>query len=95
MSYPMFGLFAINQLNDQDFTISFQIPDNCSYQLSPSSSGNYVISIKLNPGQTEPSSNFVSYEEPTSSSGKALNIIFEQYEKSGVIIRRPKIGVES
>lgn len=93
MSNPMFGLFAINQENETDFNLTFQIPDNCSYEMVPSG-GTYLISIKLNPGQNEPSTVLVGYEEPLSTSTKMLNVNFEQHQKSGVIIKKPKIGVE-
>ena len=93
MSNPMFGLFAINQESETDFNLIFQIPDNCSYELVPSG-GSYLISIKLNPGQNDPSTNFISYEEPLSTNTKLLNVDFEQHQKSGVIIKKPKIGID-
>ena len=84
MSYNMLGLYDFNKINSSQFKITFQIPDNCFYSFSQLN-GEYFILIKLNPGQTQPSTLFIGYSENAQIINQQLVTKFEQYEKSGVV----------
>jgi hypothetical protein len=93
MAYTMLRLYDFDkQLND-DFNISFEIPDNCNYVFSQNN-GEYYIKIKLNTGQAGPSKTFVKFTEKATPTNQVLITNFEQYEKSGVIIKKPKGTIE-
>ena len=93
MVYNMLGLIATQEINDKEIQLSFEIPDNCFYDFT-NNSGNCTVSIKLNPGQTDPSTNFVNQTEVVNISNNVFNTKFEQYEKSGNIIKKPNLTVE-
>lgn len=89
----MLGSISLAQENITDFSITFQIPDNCFYNVS-ASNGCYTIAIRLNPGQTQPSTSYINCKEPAKGVTKQLVTQFEQYEYSGNIIRKPKGSVD-
>jgi hypothetical protein len=93
MTYTMLGLFSFAKENSEDFLITFEIPDNCFYEFTIAS-GVYTIAIKLNPGQTLPSTTFMECKEKACIINKTLVTNFEQYLKSGVVIKKPKANIE-
>ncbi|SFB26678.1 hypothetical protein SAMN05660845_2293 [Flavobacterium swingsii] len=88
MTYDMLGLFSFSKVNADDFEICFEIPDNCFYVLTPSATS-YKIDIKLNPGETQPSTTFVGCKETVPILNNKLIANFEQYKYSGVILKKP------
>ena len=92
MTYDMLGLFIFDKINANDFEISFEIPDNCFYIFTTSATG-YKIAIKLNPGQTQPSTTFVGCKETAPIINNKLNVNFEQYQYSGVILKKPNTAI--
>ncbi|WP_395077508.1 hypothetical protein [Flavobacterium sp.] len=84
MSYNMLDLYNFNKINNSEFKITFEIPDNYFYNFSELN-GEYFIAIKLNPGQTQPSTSFVGHSEKALIINQTLVTKFEQYEKSGVL----------
>ena len=86
MSYNMLGLYYFNKINNSEFKITFEIPDNCFYDFSQLN-GEYFIAIKLNPGQTQPSTSFIGHSENALIINQILVTKFEQHEKSGVLKR--------
>ena len=93
MIYKMLGLIASQEINAKEMMLSFEIPDNCFYVFS-NNAGICVVGIKLNPGELEPSNTFVSNSETVDISSNVFEANFEQYEKSGNVIRKPKIHFE-
>lgn len=92
MTYDMLGLFSFNKVNEDDFEICFEIPDNCLYIFTPLATS-YTITVKLNPGQTQPSTTFVSCKETASILNNKLIANFEQYKYSGVILKKPSTTI--
>ncbi|WP_394758220.1 hypothetical protein [Flavobacterium sp.] len=92
MTYDMLGLFTFDEVNANDFDITFQIPDNCNYDFTESN-GIYTIAIKLNPGETQPSTTFIPFKETAAILNKSLITNFEQHQKSGVIIKKPVVNI--
>lgn len=92
MTYSMLGLFSFSKENADDFDISFEIPDNCFYIFTASAMG-YTIAIKLNLGQTQPSVTFVGCKEPQPIINKKLIANLEQYQYSGIILKKPTTTV--
>jgi hypothetical protein len=88
MTYEMLGLFSFSKVNANDFQICFEIPDNCFYVLTPSATS-YTIVIKLNPGETQPSTTFIGCKETAPILNNKLITNFEQYKYSGVILKKP------
>lgn len=93
MSYNMLGTYTFNEVSYGNFEIRYEIPDNCESYIDEAA-GEYVISIKLKDGETEPSKDFIDTRSNASKIGSSLVITFAQYEYSAPIIRKPKIGVE-
>jgi len=87
-TYTMLGIYTFEQTNNDDFKVDFEIPDNCYYDFDEVSD-EYVIAIRLNPGQTDPSTNFTSCTETAPVIKNAFITTFEQHERTGVI-RKPK-----
>ncbi|WP_395057965.1 hypothetical protein [Flavobacterium sp.] len=87
MTYDMLGLFSFSKLNTNEFEICFEIPDNCFYVLTPLATS-YIITVKLNPGETQPSTTFVSCKETATTLSNKLIANFEQYKYSGVILKK-------
>ena len=84
----MLGLIASQEISEKEMLLSFEIPDNCFYDFS-NNLGDCTVSIKLNLGQTNPSTTFVSNSEIVDISSNVFQAKFEQHEKSGNIIRKP------
>ena len=93
MTYTMLGLFSFAKENSEDFLITFEIPDNCFYEFTVFT-GVYTIAIKLNPGESQPSTAFMECKEKASIINKTLITNFEQFQKSGVVIKKPKTTFE-
>ncbi|MGH2665442.1 hypothetical protein [Flavobacterium sp.] len=92
MTYDMLGNYSFEQMNASDFRAAFEIPDNCFYNLTEAS-GEYTIAIKLNPGEKEPSTSFKNETATVSFINNTIDTIFEQYEKSGAVIRKPRVVI--
>ncbi|MFC4815799.1 MULTISPECIES: hypothetical protein [unclassified Flavobacterium] len=87
-TYTMLGDYTYEKENSSQFRIIFNIPDNCNYNLDLSG-GKYTIEIRLNPKETQPSSTFIEQSEIVNMIGNGLDFKFEQYEASGVVIKKP------
>lgn len=92
MNYSMFGVFTLIQNSECDFTLEFQIPDNCSYVVN-SVDDVFDLAVKLNPGQSAPSARFNNCKEEMNINGRVLTINVCQHEKSGTVIKRPTVIV--
>jgi hypothetical protein len=92
MTYDMLGVFSFDEVNTENFQLSFEIPDNCNYEFT-AAAGVCTIAIKLNPGQNEPSKNFVNCKETSVIINKKAIANFEQYQKSGVTIKKPNVTI--
>lgn len=67
----LLGTYSTARINTNSYSLTFSFPDNCNALVSHKD-GVYGVIIKLNKGQTQPSSNYVTD-----------NVICEQY--NGVI----------
>jgi hypothetical protein len=92
MTYDMLGTFTFNEIDADFFRISFKIPNNCNYTITESS-GDYTIAIQLNAGQTNPSTTFMNCDEDVEILNKTFVTTFEQHDKSGIIITKPKVTI--
>lgn len=91
-TYSMLGMYSLDKINANQFNLVFNIPDNCYHEIVLAA-GKYTISVKLNPGQTSPSTTFVEKTELLNLSSGNLNYKFEQYESSTTIVRKPSGGI--
>ncbi|MEO8516036.1 MAG: hypothetical protein ABI426_04790 [Flavobacterium sp.] len=91
--YDMLGAYSYDQTDASNFELTFEIPDNCFYAVTPST-GAYSVAIKLNPGETVPSTTFMRCAEDLTISTKTVSTCFEQYLKTGTIIKKPKIDIQ-
>ena len=91
--YDMLGNYSYSQIDASTFELNFEIPDNCFYAVTQSS-GTFNVAIKLNPGETDPSTTFMRCSEELSVSTKTFVSCFEQYVKTGTVIKKPKIGID-
>ncbi len=88
----MLGLICSNQINDDEMQIDFEIPDNCVYALTTVNS-EYIIAVNLKQNQNIPSKNFVPVTETVNILNNNFKTTFEQYEKSGVVVRKPVLAI--
>lgn len=88
MIYDMLGLINANETDSKTMSLTFEIPDNCFYNFTQNA-GVCKIEVHLNPGQTDPSTTFVTVTEDVDISSNTFEANFEQYEKSGKVIRKP------
>ncbi|MCL9805291.1 hypothetical protein NAT51_07150 [Flavobacterium amniphilum] len=89
-TYTMLGEYTCEKENSTQFRISFNIPDNCSYNLGYSS-GKYSVEIQLNPKETIPSKVFIEQTEIVSAVSNCLDLRFEQTDASGIVIKKPSV----
>ncbi|HKX86254.1 MAG TPA: hypothetical protein VJL37_06260 [Flavobacterium sp.] len=87
-TYTMLGDYTYEKENSTQFRIVFNIPDNCYYNLN-FTGGKYTIEIRLNPKETNPSSTFIEQSEIVNMVSNSLDFKFEQYEASGIVIKKP------
>lgn len=90
MTYDMLGLINANETDSKTMSLTFEIPDNCNYVFT-ANNGICDIEIHLNPGEDNPSSNFVLITENVDISSNTFEAKFVQFEKSG-IIKKPVIA---
>ncbi|WP_300567222.1 hypothetical protein [Flavobacterium sp.] len=91
MTYTMLGMYSFTQTNETQFEISYEIPDNCNSNILEDK-GEYLISIKLNPGETDPSTSFTGVTDTADVIDDSLVVTFEQCERTGTI-RKPKLTI--
>lgn len=89
-AFAYLGTYALSTSDDVNYTMEFSIPNNCNYR-SGGSAGTYCITIALNPGQSAPSTTFVSQSQNYSASKSGLTVEFEQPDQGGN--RRPRLVV--
>ena len=92
MAYSMLGLFTFEQLNDEEFKITFELPDNCFFDFTEADD-EYTLAIKLNPEETDPSATFVTDVVTAEILNKTQVTNFEQHERE-LVIRKPKVRFE-
>lgn len=93
---PYLGNYDLS--NDKEtFTITFEIPDNCSYTANEEMAGNYTIAVTLNPDEKEPSDIFVEKSEVvTCDQNDDLDVGFLLPTEGGLgLAKKPKILVNA
>ncbi|MDP2161452.1 MAG: hypothetical protein Q8K02_13285 [Flavobacterium sp.] len=74
------GKINLERTSIEEYTVSFDVPDNCDYSLTDDSRGNYVVFISLIPPATSPSSTFTTHDFDTRAYDDKIEIIFDQEE---------------
>jgi hypothetical protein len=87
-TYTMLGMYSLEKINATQCNMVFNIPDNCYYEVTVAA-GKYTIAIKLNPGQTTPSTSFVEKTETLNAISDDVNFKFEQYLSATSIVKKP------
>lgn len=60
-----------------DFTVTFEIPDNCLFTLSLDTDGTHLINVELEPRALQPSATFVTQDATfTCNEDGELNVAF-------------------
>ncbi len=91
MTYTMLGMYSFTKTSDTKFDIYYEIPENCS-KIFNEEKGEYIITIELDPGQTDPSTTFIGYTDVATVLNDALIVNFDQCERTGTI-RKPKLTI--
>ncbi len=86
--YPYLDSYAVSTSDNITFTVTFTIPDNCSYGTS-GANGIYCIAITLNSGASVPSANFVSQSASLMSYRGYFEADFLMPDQKGV--KKPKV----
>lgn len=87
-TYTMLGDYTCEKENSSQFRISFNIPDNCYYNLGVAG-GKYTVEILLNPKETEPSNVFIEQSEIVNTVSNNLDFKFQHKDAAGIIIKKP------
>jgi len=77
----LLGIYSINRINSDTYEVVFQIPNNSNYNLR-TSQGNYSVEIQLNSGQTEPSTEYNTFNFTALAYKEEILIEFIQQEYS-------------
>ena len=93
MAYTMLGMYTCEKISETQFKVIFNIPDNC-FKTIDFAAGKYTISVKLNPGQTTPSTTFVQQNEIVNIVSNGVYVKFEQYESATVVIKKPIVQID-
>ena len=91
-TYPMLKTYIQEKLNDTQYKITYFIPENCNSNVV-FTAGKYTIEIRLNPGQTNPSTIFIEQNTTMNLTANSLNYKFEQFDSSGASSRKPSITI--
>lgn len=86
----MLGNYSAVKTSSNQFNISFQYPDNCYYEIS-TVNNSYVVKIHLNPGESIPSTTYLNHNFNANIVNNTMSAKFEQYQESGVTIKKPSI----
>lgn len=92
----LLGTYSITRIDEKNYDLSFDYPDNCEYSIVELD-GVYTITIKLIPGQTLPSTKFITEKATCSTFNGIIDIIFSQEEYlllSASYKLRPKIRID-
>jgi len=85
--------YTIEYKSDLLFDLKFDIPSNCMYSVAVSGKINN-ITVQLQPGQTVPSTTFLSHKLSLATIDTLMNVSFYQIQNGKTSIK-PKIKVET
>lgn len=89
----LLGTFGFNSLPDDEFDVTFTIPNNCNFTTHYDATKKInTITVQLNSGQSQPSGIFVSCSHTVSADDNAANVTFEQ-KLNGTTSNKPKINI--
>lgn len=87
----LLNFYGVSSSDSLTFTVEFEIPDNCNYSIK--TTGTTInICIELDPGQTQPSTDYKTYKEYFVTTDGELDIQFKQTEGGSVYIK-PRVKV--
>jgi hypothetical protein len=92
----LLGTYSITRIDEKNYDLSFNIPDNCNYSIADNNSI-YDITIKLNKGETQPSTKFNTEKYSCSTYNGIIDIIFTQEDYlvlAASYNTRPKIRID-
>ncbi|MGX7668488.1 hypothetical protein [Flavobacterium pedocola] len=83
------------ELDLGDFDFSFDIPNNCNFNVAYDATKNYyTVSIQLNSGQSSPSNTYVTQYYTFSDSAGILDVRFQQ-TLNGSTSKKPRVFIDS
>ncbi|WP_136667915.1 hypothetical protein [Flavobacterium sp. H122] len=88
-NFPMIGNYSATKLNSTQFTITFQYPENCYFEIS-TVNNSYVVKIYLNPGESTPSTTYKNHNFNANIINNVMSTKFEQYLTDSTI-KKPNI----
>jgi hypothetical protein len=83
--------YGVSSVDSLTFLVEFEIPDNCNYSIKTVGT-TYDICIELDPGQTQPSTDYKTYKENFVTTDGELDLQFKQTEGS-IVYPKPKVIV--
>lgn len=98
MPQELLGNYAVKKNLNTNFRLSFDIPDNCNYTTSIDNQVN-LVTITMNEGVKDPSSNYIKYDIDYSMIDNLLTIQFEQQDLTAienlVYVKKPRVIVSN
>ena len=83
--------YGVSSTDSLTFTVEFEIPDNCNYSIKTVGTINNIC-IELDPGQTQPSTDYKTYKEYFVTTDGELEVQFKQTQGGGTLIK-PKYTI--
>ena len=89
----LLGTFGLDTLPDDEFDVTFTIPNNCNYTTHYDATKKInTITVQLNAGQSQPSGIFVPCSHTVSVDSGAVKVNFEQ-KLNGTTNTKPTIRI--
>jgi hypothetical protein len=89
----LLGTFGFQSLPDDEFEVTFTIPNNCNFTTHYDATKKInTLIVQLNSGQSQPSNIFVPCAYTFTADSGALNVNFEQ-KQNGTSLIKPKVTI--
>jgi len=81
----------VNRISTENYTVTFDIPDNCDFVLLDDTKGGYTVEVNLVPPATSPSSSYHTHIFDTRAFDGQIDISFDQQDyQTNLAARRIK-----
>jgi hypothetical protein len=92
------GKIILERTSIEEYTVSFDVPDNCDFSVTDDTKGGYLVEVSLIPPATSPSTTFTTHSFDTKANNDMIEISFDQEEYSPSTSTRkikPTIRIET
>jgi hypothetical protein len=77
------GKIILERTSVEEYTVSFDVPDNCDFLVTDDTKGGYIAEVTLIPPATSPSTTFTTHSFDARAFDDKIEISFDQEEYTG------------